>query len=585
MPALGAPIERLLARGGVMFVAAGPAGLHAVDISDPGSPARTAVLSLPGPALDLDFVDASHLYVAMGAAGLAVVGAETPARPRFVAQVTALGAVAAVAGATSGSGAARVWAAGNAGSLKLVDASRPLGPRVVAAAASEWSAGRSVRVATSGRRAIVLNDQLGIEVFEVQGDDAVRRVGGLDLTAAGPGPYADIAVPDDRQLYVAGAGSGLIAVDTADAAWPRAGAAAPVAGGARAVAVAGGAAYAGGEATQLAVFELSAPGTPAARGGYAPPRDVVAVAARRGYAYALTEGPVGLAVAFVEASGNPLPAGFLPLAAEPADVRLAALRSGYFAYLLYYNAFEAVDMTAPLKPEKRRTLAAPDAKVMAIHGTHAFLGGDGLRVIDLGVPDDPRQIAYQFRAGAGEAIAADGDRVYIAQRSVVGARPTDLWVFDVADRAHPRQIGALGDIKTTVGLAAWGGFAYQVYDFDRRYGIQVYDARDPAAVRAVPGAGNYATDGYARHIVRDGRRLYLVEEAYFDRVARRWRGRNGVHVLDLAQPERPRLAQFIAFAEPIGAVDASEGRLLVAARQKGLFVVDVATGVAAAERR
>lgn len=296
---------------------------------------------------------------------------------------------------------------------------------------------------------------------------------------------------------------------------------------------------------------------------------------------ALTEAPAGLTAIWADPDGRLRPAGFLPLGVQSiADVTLRAPRGrpANYAYVLYYNALEAIDLSAPGAPEKRRTLAVPDATAMAIDGRYIYVAGDGLRVIDADAPDDPREVAYVFRGRTGEAVAAAGDRVYVAQRLPTGARLTDLWVFDVANRAAPRQIGTLANIEHTVALAAAPGYVYQVYDQDRRYGLRAYDARDPAAVRRLDGAGTFATDGLARGVVRDGDRLLLIEEAYFDRVNRRERGRTGVHVLDIGQPDRPVARQFLPFAAPVRSVDAAGGKLYVAAGAAGLYVFEIDAG-------
>lgn len=318
-------------------------------------------------------------------------------------------------------------------------------------------------------------------------------------------------------------------------------------------------------------------------GGDAPP-GAIAAAAPTGPGQvlaALTEAPAGLAAIWADADGRLRPAGFLPLGVQAiADVTLRAPRGrpANYAYLLYYNALEAIDLSAPGVPEKRRTLAVPDATAMAIDGRHIYVAGDGLRVIDADAPDAPREVAYVFRGRTGEAVAAAGDRVYVAQRLPTGVRPTDLWVFDVSNRAAPRQVGSLPNIEHTVALAATSGHVYQVYDQDRRYGLRTFDARDPAAIRRLDGAGTFATDGYARGVVRDGDRLFLVEEAYFDRISRRDRGRTGVHVLDIRQPDRPVARQFLPFAAPVRSVDAADGKLYVAAGAAGLYVFEIDPG-------
>jgi hypothetical protein len=70
----------VLLRGNLAFVAAGSAGLHVVDVADPAAPVLLASLDTPGDAIDLATAG-SFVYVADGPAGLAVVEVDETGNP------------------------------------------------------------------------------------------------------------------------------------------------------------------------------------------------------------------------------------------------------------------------------------------------------------------------------------------------------------------------------------------------------------------------------------------------------------------------------------------------------------------------
>lgn len=584
---LGDEVMDIAVVGRTVYVAAQVAGLHYFDVSGAAPPISPTplvplgVLGIGGDARGLAVVAGQWLYVATEddyATGLAIVDVSEPLRPRIAHRFGEIGNAWAVAASPG----RWVWLAHGGQALRGFDVTDPARPDSTRLFGNDSDAHSELDLRLAGRYAFILTTYR-LSVFDLSGVVSTADTGTLVATLEAQHCAPSLAISGDR-LFVAGYVTGVRVVDARDPTKPVFTADLPVDGGSRVVTVAGNRLYAGGPAVQLAVFDLDAGGQATPRGTYAAPRpDVASVATTGRVMAALYDAPAGepdlrsdLGAFPAERPDLAVPAGVLPLSAKPEDVKLAALRGRDYAYLLYYNALEAVDLTAPAKPEKRRTLAVPDATDFVVDGNYAFVAGDGLRVIDLTVADDPQQIAYQFRAGTGQAIAADGATVTIAQRAATGDRPTDLWVFDVSNRASPRQIGTLGDIKTTVDLAMAGGYVYQVYNHDRVYGLKVYDVRDPTRPRAMAAGGpDYPTDGYARAVVRDGTRLYLVEEAYFDRVARRERGRNGVHIIDIRVPNRPRLVQFIAFPAPIGGIDVWGGTLYVAARQAGVVAIDL----------
>jgi hypothetical protein len=255
-------------------------------------------------------------------------------------------------------------------------------------------------------------------------------------------------------------------------------------------------------------------------------------------------------------------------------VQVVADRRTRHAYLMYYDSLQVMDAIGMDAPEPRKLLAAPGGTVIALDSDHLYIGAEGLRVFDVKNPARTEEIAHAFRAGYSEAIAADAARVYVAQKEPTRGRPVSLQVWDVQNRTNPIMAGSLGDIGFTVSMAARGAYVYQVYRIDDRdFGIQSYDASDPGRVRTLD---RFVTQGYAHKVVREGTRLYLIEESFFDRRTRRQLGRTGVHVLDIANPARIAALGFIPFEVPVQDIDVREGVVYAALGEAGL--VEVYTG-------
>jgi hypothetical protein len=375
------------------------------------------------------------------------------------------------------------------------------------------------------------------------------------------------------QYAFLGDGAGLSVLDVSDPASSQLVAAVAVPGGLQALAASGTRACGGSGLVNLVTFDIAQPDQPQEHARYAPARRPAGVAVGDTFAYVTVEDPeIGLAVVASDGSGPPWHAGFLDLDAHPRQdvmaIRVGAL--GGTAYLMYNNALLAVDCADPGAPRIARLLAVPDATSMDVRGHHIFVAGDGLRVIDVSRPEDPRQVGYDFRAGRGLAVAADGDRVYVAQRTVGPGRPVSLWVYDVSNPAAPSRIGTLDDIGATVALAATAGRVYQV---DPEFGVRAYEARDADRIRLIDG---HRTAGRPSGAALEGQRLFVSVQAYIDEGDGRSVGSDGVVVLDLDRPFKSASVQLIETGEPVRGIAARAGRLYVTTAGKGLLVHDAA---------
>ncbi len=562
--ALGATVIDLAADGDTVFVAAGAAGLQVFDVSDPSGPRRRAILGLPGSAHGVALCG-RHVCVGADEFGLVVVDVMDLDRLRPLGRLRGIGAVRALAAVGS-----HVFLAQGANALRVVDVGIPSDPHQIGYLADGTPDGTARDIAVAGGHAFVIGDSEGVRIIDI-GDPtlpteaAYVSVGSTSSAVTILGGHAFLA---DLEL-------GLQVLDITDPAAARLVGEHAVEGGLGAVTAASSRIYAGSGRVNLVAYDAVDPTTPRELARYAPPSGTASVAVGDEHAYVVVDQPeMGLAVVTASPGVPTRLAGFLRLDIEGLRADAVGIgASGRTAYLLYHQAFyqamQAVDARIPDMPQVTRLLAVPDATAMAVAGDYLYIAGDGLRVVDISQPRNPRQVGYSFKAGNGQAVAAEGRYAYVAQRTVHKGRPVSLWVFDISNAAAPTQIGALADIGNTADLATSSGYVYQV---DPGFGLRVFDARDAGRIRQV---GAYPCEGLARRLDVAGGRLFLVEEAYYNGRAGRWMGRYGVHVIDSGSPETPQLVQFVEFAAPIGDIAVKEGRLYVAGRNQGLVTIEV----------
>ncbi len=194
--------------GNRAYVAAGEAGLHVVDISDPAQPARIAGLGTPGEALDIRVVGGTA-YIADGIAGLVIVDVSDPARPMMLGSEDTGGIArdVAVAGANA-------YVADGPGGLVVIDVTDSSDPRTIATLATE---GDAQGVAVAGDLAVLAEASPGnrLSVIDIASPDAPATFGAVGL----PGQGVDVELADGI-AHVAVSRDGYATVDLADPSAP-----------------------------------------------------------------------------------------------------------------------------------------------------------------------------------------------------------------------------------------------------------------------------------------------------------------------------------------------------------------------------
>lgn len=596
---LGSHIEALALAGDALYAAAGPAGLFTFDIGDPDQPLLAHAQGIGSGALDLAVHGNSLLILGEGdKGGLLVYGLGDPLRPALAGRLADIRARHLAVGQN------RAYLSQCGRDIAVVGLDDPKQPKLLARVGESCPAevpdfrfggmtlagGRLLTVASDG------SGQYRQRIFDLADPDLPRPIEGPALGAGCLGGiaafdghvYAAVCGPEAGET--GGMGGGLLVGRDPGGAQPYApvGPPLPIVGGLLAVIVGedGAHVYAGGERANLVAWEIDVdPAAPIIsaldQNVWRPGR----VAAGRDQIYVIEPDPMSLAIIDTDGPWPPRRLGSFPLVAErltPDQITLLADPGRRYAYLLYYSTLQIVESTLPDKPAARRLLAMPDITAMALDGDFLYAAGDGLRIIDVFNQDDPKLVAYARQAGNALAVAVEGQRVYTAQREPTGSRPTSLYVWETGDRSKPQRVGQLPDIGPTVGMAALGGFVWHLFDYSEVTGLQArgaalqtIDARSAGAPRELAEA-RIVIDGHPLGIVRDAPYLYVSEEQWFDRRTRLWRGRTGVRVLDIGQPERPRELRFIPFDTPPQDMDALDGRLYVVSEGSGLVVLDIA---------
>ncbi len=310
------------------------------------------------------------------------------------------------------------------------------------------------------------------------------------------------------------------------------------------------------------------------------------------------------------------------LAGTVLDVAVAEGEDGHVAYFGIGGRLTAIDSSDPTKPrEVTATEFGDDIHGLTVVGDTLFIaaGSDGLHVLDIGDRMQPRSIGALDTPGTAEAVAVADGVAFVAD----GER--GLLAVDIADPAVPQVLGALATPRYSRDVVVEDDYAYLAERDLFEAGLRVVDVSEPSAPNEVafadaPGGGDalalahhlattlaYVTgEGGGLHVFDLGdpaapEHLALVpplpDPSMYgtpvpEEPAERARdlavvsngsavllasGRQGVRLIDIAEPEEPSLAvDHPVYGEAIAiAVDRGQSRAYVALGPSGLAVLDM----------
>lgn len=239
-------------------------------------------------------------------------------------------------------------------------------------------------------------------------------------------------------------------------------------------------------------------------------------------AYLATD-DLGLTIVNVAEPGAPVKVGQLDTSGKASDVAVA----GATAYVAAgTGGLRIVDVSHPDRPVERGSVPTP-GQAMAVDvspGTACVADGEGLRVIDVTAPDEPRvRAALQ---GAVVDVAVTQRSAYLADKE------RGLLVVDLQRLDAPRVIARVKSAKQGLSVAVDGSRVY----FGAQDLLQILDVSDPAEPRKM---GQYTvsrlevTSTNARGTRRVGRVEQVLPAGDRLLIAR---GAAGAHVVDISTP-------------------------------------------------
>ncbi|MBN1639725.1 MAG: hypothetical protein JXA09_00725 [Anaerolineae bacterium] len=201
----------------------------------------------------------------------------------------------------------------------------------------------------------------------------------------------------------------------------------------------------------------------------------------------------------------------------------------------------------------------------AVRGGWAYVpvGNDGLRIVDLGDPDAPRERAALDLGVAAAQAAIAGDVVFV---SASGA----LVAVDVSDSAAPRELSRFAVDGEALGVAVRDGIAYLAVqgmgDGDRGT-LYTVDVHEPTRLRQL-GAERLAGTGLRVSLA--GAMAYV---AVLDPSSTTPTG--GLQAIDISDPAQPRRAGWLWLPNAAFDVQVMDERAYVADGEAGIYVIDV----------
>ncbi len=193
------------------------------------------------------------------------------------------------------------------------------------------------------------------------------------------------------------------------------------------------------------------------------------------------------------------------------------------------------------------SIAMGGGRAVVVTGDYAWTCADeGVRVVDLADPDDPREIA---RLAMGDALAID----VTGTLGAVVDRGRGLVLLDLAEPRAPRETGARF-LSDALAVALAPGIAYVACGPG---GIRLIDISDPRSPQRLGIVASPDARGILRH---EGRLLVADADA-------------GLRVFDLAEPAAPRLVAELPIAGA-RAVSAQGARAIVVGT-RGASIVDL----------
>jgi len=374
---------------------------------------------------------------------------------------------------------------------------------------------RDIKV--SGDFAYVADFYCGLRIIDISSPSCPIEVESLDT----PGHANGVAVADDY-AFVADGGGGLRIIDVSDPTLPEEIGRADTAGYTYRVAIVADHAYLADGGGGLRIIDVSHPGGAVELGSLNTPGIAYDVSVSGDHAY-VADGSSDLLIVDVSDPTD-------PVVAEPEDPEE--------------------------EPEEEPSEDPILARAVAISGNYAYVasGNEGVRVIDVSVPENPNTVGHLGTPDSAHAVEVSGDFAYFADVKL------GLRIIDVSDPANPFEVAVYDVPGESWRVEVSDDLAY-IADGDA--GLRIVDVSVPESPTAVDPIVSSDAPGYARDVtVHDGYAYVAGDD-------------EGLRIIDVLDPETPEeVADISVFASGVTVAD---DRAYVAGGYEGLRLVDVAS--------
>lgn len=480
----GVPNHRVRVSDGFAYVAAGTSGVLVMDLRSPNDP--RVVRTVPTTDARDVAIAGGHLYVADGAGGLRIFSLATPGMPVQAARYVGEGSEALTEATRVAVAGARAFVIDEGDSVCAIDVSRSGHPELEdryeeaphsfhAIAAAPYKSGATVYVTMKGDHEDqgIIELKYGMNGFSREEETYVSdnywmreiAVHGDLLLVSGLHRWAIMSI-GNTALHVLDRSGGLTELGVSG-----------MVTGATADLQAADTTVVAVDGYRLHAYNISDPSAPVYARSIDTPGSPAGVDTDGRYAY-VASGILLFQSVDLRVPTSPVIEGTLD-----GNVAGAAVRDG-FAYLVAggwgERRLQIVDVSTPSHPANRGFLEIADARSIVVSGRYAYVTDAtyGLRIVDVGNPDEPRlagsaQTVFDPNDGAGR-VSVHGDHAYVA--GYRGVR-----IIDIADPAMPFWVGShnsdgggIQDITVRRGVA---------YVSDGHYGsptsLKLLDVRNP----------------------------------------------------------------------------------------------------------
>jgi hypothetical protein len=531
---MGGSSQGVAVLGKHVFVADG-GFLQVLDATEAAKPRRVGRIETAGTTQSIAIAGQYAVVAEMSPAGVEIFDVSNPVEPKRLGRCDAKvqwNAQIALSGHHA------FVTAGNSGSagVQVIDFSDPVNPRV---AATHRTVGTALDVAIFGKYLIVaaarlhINDTGAVEILDISTPADPKRVkvlnsGGEGLGVAVAGNFAYVAgrwvEPDVEE------GNGLHVIDISDPPNAKRIAGSGMRGdywyAPADVAVNGNFAlvshFLGSSSGRVQLFAISDPAAPRRLGSV--DIDNALSLAVEGDGVYVAAGWEGLKVMTLDeylprakiterSSWPPRPSG----SAEAGQIR------GRIAYLTGIDGLRVVDLGNPEQAVEVGSLSIPGgANSVEISGDLAFVSSKwrGWRVVDISNPIEPRLLAFHDPERPVSGLSVSGNLLYITHHEN-GTGTGGFQIVDITDPMTPRLLGRYS--KRVQSLKVRNQLAYLVTGPE----FEVIDVSDPARPIKLSGYAFESSQGY--HATLAGNFAYVATS-------------RGLEILHIGDPLNPKRA-------------------------------------------